>query len=179
MGEGRAPARPREGGRADARERVPPAWPVNSRGGCEAGGTRGTRDPTAAARSVSIKQSNNQTIKTVPSCEAIRQANERHRSSCPAKRALVSGVRVRPEGPKGRGNALRARSDARGDPAFQGRRPPTDAHASVRGSRRRRQTPGALSAQTSRNWEYSSRLRARARIVIYYYIIGFPRGKPI
>jgi len=35
------------------------------------------------------------------------------------RRAFVSVGRIRPEGPKGRGDALRARSDARGGPAFQ------------------------------------------------------------
>ena len=47
--------------------------------------------------------------------------------------AFVSGGRVWPEGPKGRGDALRARSKLRGDPSCQCRRTPTDAHAGVRG----------------------------------------------
>ena len=48
-----------------------------------------------------------------------RQANEGLRSSCPATAGFVSGGRVRPEGPKERGDALRARSKMRGDPPFR------------------------------------------------------------
>ena len=48
-----------------------------------------------------------------------RQTSERLRSSCPATAGFVSGGRVRPEGPKERGGALRARSKMRGDPPFR------------------------------------------------------------
>ena len=118
-----------------------------------------------------VAQSNNQTIAPKPlnplntqtikqsrpflSCEAIPQATERPRSSCPATAGFVSGGRVRPEGPKERGDALRARSKMRGDPPFRvGERRLTRLPGSCSRRRRRRRHPHREGHAPS--WPYAS-----------------------